>query len=113
MVYTSNFKGKILQDMYDRISTVEIGTGTTTPTTDDTDLATPTALTSKTADKSIVNDVLVVTYVRNNSDPGGNFTEIGVFDSDGELANRIIHGAINTTVTDNTRIYYSLRTFFE
>ena len=113
MVYTQVFKDKILDYIKERISTSELGEDGTPPTVDDTSLGDPVSGTIRDVQVVKANSVLGISASRFNTDPASAYREIGLFDLDGDLILRVSHATINTTVTDNTRIRYNMRVFFE
>lgn len=101
-------KDEIASYLANSIDTVKIGTGSTTPSEDDTDLETPLLVKSPNVKKQ--GKVVNITYVRKPVDTGGTLTETGVF-SGSNLYARYVHNPIPTNVNDNVKIYYKINLF--
>ena len=113
MVYTQVFKDKMLLEITSRIVESELGTDGTPPTVDDAALGDAVSGTKRAVTKAVANKVLGLAATRFNTDPAAAYREIGIYDTDDDLVLRVSHATINTTVTDNTRIRYNMRVFFE
>ena len=104
MTITNTAKNRIRDLIADDISTGALGTGTTSPTVNDTDLenkdtSTENSVTIVTGDR-IVNVNYLLDSITGN---GNDYTEFAVYFSDGTLLDRVIFPSFSKT--DSTELH--------
>ena len=84
----NSYINKLAQWINDDITEGVLGTGTTTPTSDDNGLENPDETTAKTVEKELSGNTVKFTYTLYSTDGTYTITEFGLRNSSGEYINR-------------------------
>ena len=109
MTITNTAKNRIRDLIADDISTGALGTGTTSPSSTDTDLEAKETATEKSVTVTTGEQQLNVKYILSTTEGNGkDYTEFGVYFSNGDLLSRLVFPVFSKTENVELHIAHTI-----